>query len=1008
ISGTLDSVDFDYVSADFDTSFGLTLRCSVLVGVNFGIAGGGIEGWIEGRPELTLATGFDYSTPDANGNGGFEPECSGALDITLSAGLGAYAKFLWWTKSWSFWDGSYTLGHWDFDAFGGTSNGPDTPFSHEPDPSSLVNQSGDVQFPTGPSISQLGDQTVIVNSIDKNNNPANPDFQIIVDVNGASVQLTTNNKLKTDPHVLHDGTGKALVVWTESVDNQDLTGTSLNLTNFMEDSRVVYAILDGTTIEAGLAYIYTPSPPVADIQPSLVLMGNGDIMATWIHDEGGDVMTSDDQATWFSVWNGFVWSVPALKNDHASFHYDNQMAALPDDEILSVWIRDGDENLYTTDDQQLVYSVYNGTNWTLMEYLTTGNMSVESLSLSSNENYAVLAWLARDWQGAFNIKFASWDTSSETWSSIRVVNSTFYPVQLPQVAINSQGLAAVVWKSGQVMNWTNANESGIYYCTLDMTSGGGQTKPWLAAITNSPLLDFWCDMVLYDDRTLLYTFNNLTDPTDRSSKYQELAYIGLKPDFSIMNMTANGEASIIAREGDVVWINATVRNAGDVPAEDFDVRFYDGNPLLGGAFIGKVEVPSLDRMETVGISIHWAAESGCREIYGVVDAVGGIGECSENNNMASCMIDAPVDVYITYRNITLTPEEPDEWETVEIKALVKNIGFGSASDVEIEFYDGDPICGGRLLDTKTIAHIPLEGEAEVMAYWSARSGYHELFVLANISDANGENNKAFRKVWLTPDIEVSAMSVSNPMIREGEKAIISATIKNTGSGDSDNIFVKFFTHDMFIGHHFISLDQGDESTVSVDWTPPSGNYMIYASAFPTSNINELSEAENKRSASLAVISSRDVMVELALAESDEGILNITANVTNGGFGSLSGVVLRLYGGEPGTGSMKLLDTTIPELAQGETRSIMLDWIPDIDARTIYAVVDPDDVISETNENNNVAKENLDFGSWTPDGQDDDRDSGMVEAVYTGSMFGILVAVVAIIITFIIRRRKRRE
>jgi hypothetical protein len=89
-------------------------------------------------------------------------------------------------------------------------------------------------------------------------------------------------------------------------------------------------------------------------------------------------------------------------------------------------------------------------------------------------------------------------------------------------------------------------------------------------------------------------------------------------------------------DGEQVTITASVSNAGAIPVENVQVRFYDGDPDGGGVAIGSAQtLPSLSGGETKESSIIWkAAGAGEHRIYAVVDPSNSIRESNEDNNIA--------------------------------------------------------------------------------------------------------------------------------------------------------------------------------------------------------------------------------------------------------------------------------------------------------------------------------------------------------------------------------------
>ena len=250
------------------------------------------------------------------------------------------------------------------------------------------------------------------------------------------------------------------------------------------------------------------------------------------------------------------------------------------------------------------------------------------------------------------------------------------------------------------------------------------------------------------------------------------------------------------------------------------------------------------------------------------------------------------------------------------------------------------------------------------------------------------------------------MSISRGLINEGEKATVSVTILNDGKADSESVFVKFYTLDNVIDSAFVSLDRGKETTVTMDWQAPVGNHQIYAVAFPTDNIMEAEEAENKRVVNLAVLTSKDLSIDLILAEFNNGILNITANISNSGYGDLTGVEVEIYGSY-GTGNDTLLySANLTQLDESTQATLYFEWAAPIGTKTVYVIVDPADYIMEKDEDNNEASERLNFGTWASDDKDDSNDhDDTMNAIYVASMMGILLLVIVVLLVLYVKKQR---
>ena len=89
-------------------------------------------------------------------------------------------------------------------------------------------------------------------------------------------------------------------------------------------------------------------------------------------------------------------------------------------------------------------------------------------------------------------------------------------------------------------------------------------------------------------------------------------------------------------EGSNITINATIYNIGGVPADNFIVQFFDGDPSNGGTQINSNKtITSLDTGENITVNVNWTTSLGLYEIWVIVDSNNSVSELSETNNNAS-------------------------------------------------------------------------------------------------------------------------------------------------------------------------------------------------------------------------------------------------------------------------------------------------------------------------------------------------------------------------------------
>lgn len=117
------------------------------------------------------------------------------------------------------------------------------------------------------------------------------------------------------------------------------------------------------------------------------------------------------------------------------------------------------------------------------------------------------------------------------------------------------------------------------------------------------------------------------------------------------------------------------------------------------------------------------------------------------------------DFIIMPGDITFSNNNPTEGDIVEIQASIRNFGSSVSSDVTLEFYDGDPDAGGKLIISSTIHGIAKEENVIKTVAWDTTGevGIYNIYVKIDpgnlIDESKEDNNKVSQKITIesTPD-----------------------------------------------------------------------------------------------------------------------------------------------------------------------------------------------------------------------------------------------------------------
>jgi len=199
----------------------------------------------------------------------------------------------------------------------------------------------------------------------------------------------------------------------------------------------------------------------------------------------------------------------------------------------------------------------------------------------------------------------------------------------------------------------------------------------------------------------------------------------------------------------IVAISAYIHNIGGVIAFPTNVQFWLGNPLLPESIkIGETPTPVLPPLDSTFVSINWNAPFGQSVVYLKIDSSNVISERNEANNQEYSEYLRLEKPDLLLNSIQFSQNEIQQWDTLQIEAMIINPGTVTAANVQLRCYDGDPLSGG--IEIGSTASAILEGGDTVFLSvpWfvgDATIGQHQVFVLAdpdNIIDESNETNNS--------------------------------------------------------------------------------------------------------------------------------------------------------------------------------------------------------------------------------------------------------------------------
>lgn len=328
-----------------------------------------------------------------------------------------------------------------------------------------------------------------------------------------------------------------------------------------------------------------------------------------------------------------------------------------------------------------------------------------------------------------------------------------------------------------------------------------------------------------------------------------------------------------ASSGSNVTIQATVHNFGSENGTA-TVAFYDGIPGQGGVAIGTQDV-SLTGGSGAPVSLTYLVQAATHVFTVVVDPENQIQETNEQNNVASATLSSDFpDLTLAEQDIRFSQQLPDQWYRINIYATVHNAGYSPASNINVEFYEGDPAAGGtKIGNTKVINSLAAQAQTEVASdrWLTGTAGRHRIYVVVDrtnlIVESNEDNNKAsaYIDVWGTgsPDYYIAGIASNALVVAPSTLSVsgqVTVTVGNGGIGDSTAPFyvsvyeetVRDLQFDPLTEREFgrvqvtqnIPINGSIQVTVPVSGTASFAQSMITAMADSTHAVGEINEYNN--------------------------------------------------------------------------------------------------------------------------------------------------------------------
>ena len=678
------------------------------------------------------------------------------------------------------------------------------------------------------------------------------------------IPVTQDTALDSQPALAVDANGNLVAVWTRIEEADPDPDPNQRLPK----AEIAYAVYDAQTGTWSAPTLLTQDNRL-DVNPQLVQGANGQLYLLWLKSPDNVFPTDFTQPSllhtdiYWARWDGEAFADVQRAIARADT-LEASLAVSSNGAPLLVWSRDADGNP-DTNDPKLYFSYWDGANWTTPQPVWSNPLPQSSPALAMGANNTPVLYFVRS--GLAHPEFKDHEQeellvtnfAGSGWREPLPITRADTLSEL-QVITHPEGRVSAIWlaaSQGVADLWTAIYDPALGYWSNkvrltqdDMTHEQQVSAAWDPAGNPS---------AVYIKRQLLLEEREVKD--HEGNRYPIQVTVPARADLYLLSHRPKPDLTI--REGDLtlepsnpgpgqeVVIRARVSNLRAMGARNVLVRFYDGNPDVGGTPIGTVRAtpdPIVGgSFGTAELSWTVPTDGHSHVLYARVDPENAIAETDETNNTASYPI-----ALLDLEAVAPVVEQYLPDGRVALRFGIRNPSYVSPSDGvrwELRLNSADGV-----IITQGVGPTPTAGQmSELNFAWSPNlnAGQYTLYLVIDpdnrFTEENETNNIAGGEIALLADLAVNP-ALTNAM-RNEMQVTVDATVQNLGWVDAQNVAVQVLDAPPGLGNVLASgtvasLPRYGSQTLSLRFTLPQQMSRIWIVVNPDGAIQEVRRDNN--------------------------------------------------------------------------------------------------------------------------------------------------------------------
>jgi subtilase family serine protease len=402
---------------------------------------------------------------------------------------------------------------------------------------------------------------------------------------------------------------------------------------------------------------------------------------------------------------------------------------------------------------------------------------------------------------------------------------------------------------------------------------------------------------------------------------------------------------------DMVTITVTVKNQGTALAGQNYLICYADSTILS-----TVSINPLNAGLMTTASFNWKAEPGEHTIKAVVDSTGIIAESNETNNTNTYTLTSRA-ADLVVQSLTWLPSNPSRGDTVVFSLVIKNQGTAISRSTNIDLY-----IDGNSRGTQDIQAINPGSTLTKTYSWVITAGQHPLKAVAdemdNVRESNESNNE-YTATFSTaaPDLIIDKIVWSPLNISKNDTVSLNATVKNQGSGTADACQLAYYIdNELKSTLQVNSLIAGASANISFSFKALSNKHEVKVVIDYYKNVTESDENNNEKTVTLSTLVPDLVVTAITWLPADAAVgdtVSFNATVKNIGGGKSEKSHASWY-----IDGSFISSPDIPEIPGGEQTMVTIQWVATGGSHAVSFVADPDNMLTESAEDNNKLTVNI--------------------------------------------------